>query len=108
MTDFNKHDKTPTGMSLPLQVTEDININSDVRVTYGKAQMQLVAVRKFLGVASDWEVREQHEIMRKALLAHGAYDIVKDGSYSLMQYNPPFTMPWRRSNEIGIHVRAPK
>jgi len=108
MTDYNSNEKTPTGMSLPLQVRDDTDIISDSRVKYGKAQMQVVAVRKFLGVASDREVRDQYDILKNALSADGVYDAVKDGSYSLMQYNPPLTVPWRRSNEIGIHVQAPK
>merc|ERR1712205_93942 len=91
MTDYGTNEKTPTGMSLPLQVPADTDINSDARVTYGRTQMQLVAVRKFLGVASDLEVRDQYDVLKSALIADGVYDAVKDGSYSLMQYNPPLT-----------------
>lgn len=95
VTDYNKDEKSATGMSLSFEVLDNAKVLPDSRVSCLKANLQLVAVRKFLNVASDSEVSEQYDVLKKAVIADGAYDIVKDGSYTLMQYKPPHTMPWR-------------
>jgi hypothetical protein len=35
-----------------------------------------------------------------------AYRSASAGAYSLLQYNPPYTLPWLRRNEIAIALEA--
>ena len=30
-----------------------------------------------------------------------------EGFYSLLQYNPPYTLPWLRRNEVAVPIRMP-
>jgi len=68
----------------------------------------VLAIRKFPGFATDGEVARQKDTLLTALqmdsveldVAHGA--IVP---HVVFQYNPPYTLPIIRLNEIGIPVR---
>merc|ERR1712071_390225 len=64
---------------------------------------RLVAVKAFAGLATDDEVARQ----KKALLSVVSGDsdrLSTDGKVSVLQYNSPFTIPWRRRNEIAVVV----
>lgn len=32
---------------------------------------------------------------------------MESSAYSVYQYNPPYTLPWLRRNELAVKVRAP-
>ena len=41
----------------------------------------------------------------KAAISQDGLQIEKYGGYSLLQYNPPYTLPWLRRNEIAVRGR---
>jgi hypothetical protein len=74
---------------------------SQVRVE--RVPERLVAVSTFPGLVTDPEVARQREKIRGAL--DGTLSMADDGaSYSVLQYNAPFTLPWRRRNEVAVVV----
>ena len=62
----------------------------------------LAAVREFTGICTESEVAKQRALLEDALLFDGiAYDNL---SFQVLQYNPPYTLPWVRRNEVVLKV----
>jgi len=79
---------------------------SDDAVNIERVPERLVAVKAFPGLVTDEEVSRQRDALLSAL---GGADgvIVLDGgeeNVSVLQYNSPLTIPWRRRNEIAVVV----
>ena len=71
---------------------------------------QTLGVARFSGLATDGEVRRNLARLRRDLELGGVTVVAEtaaDGelSYALMQYNPPYTLPWLRTNEIALPVQ---
>ena len=65
---------------------------------------RFVAAKPFAGLVTDEEVSRQKVALLEALMADGTYTPVDDEQVSVLQYNSPFTIPWRRRNEVAIVV----
>jgi len=86
--------------------SDSIDNNNQVEIVQIPAA--LLAIRKFAGFATDGEVARQKDTLLQALemdnvdldVAHGV--IVP---HVVFQYNPPYTLPMVRRNEIGVPVR---
>ena len=66
---------------------------------------RLVAARAFGGIVTEPEVERQRAALAEALGANGAgVDVAAEGEYSVLQYNAPYTVPWRRRNELAVVV----
>jgi len=77
--------------------------NSD-DVSVEEVPARLVAVKAFAGIVTDEEVVRQRDALVAAIEVDGSTRPVEDGSYSVLQYNAPYTVPWRRRNELAIVV----
>jgi hypothetical protein len=75
---------------------------SDVAIKTVPAR--LVAVKAFPGIVTDQEVERQKLALLEALAGDTLVEPV-DEKVSVLQYNSPFTIPWRRRNEVAIVVR---
>ena len=67
-----------------------------------------LAIRKFTGFVTDGEVARQKDALLQALEMDGVELDVAHGSvvpHVVFQYNPPYTLPMVRRNEIGVPVR---
>ncbi|CAE8695787.1 unnamed protein product [Polarella glacialis] len=66
---------------------------------------RLVLVKAFPGVVTQGEVERQRTLLTKVLAADGdRLQPVDASQYSVFQYNPPYTLPWRRLNELAVVV----
>lgn len=81
------------------------------RVEIAKRPSRLVAVLPFPGLVTDEEVQRQREAVVSSLAAAAAgassceiYAPVEPAQVSVLQYNSPITIPWRRRNEVAIVV----
>lgn len=94
---------TPTmAFTMPAQYKlEDLPTPSDGRVTIQEVPAKTVAVVAFSGWATGAAVEKYERQLLDALQLH---DIKPLGSSSLNQYNPPWTLPFLRRNEIMIAV----
>jgi hypothetical protein len=72
-------------------------------VTLHEVPSCTMAVVQFSGWARDAVVEEQTRLLLDTL-ADSAWVAV--GTPSLNQYNPPWTPPWSRRNEVMVQVRA--
>jgi len=76
---------------------------SDTDVNIERVPERLVAVKAFPGLVTDEEVLRQTKALLEVLVEAGVTVEDEDG-ISVLQYNSPFTIPWRRRNEIAVVV----
>ncbi|CAM6001894.1 unnamed protein product [Sphagnum balticum] len=73
-----------------------------VKVSLRDVPPETLAVREFAGIATEGEVARQRAYLEDSLLAAGvSYDNL---SFRVLQYNPPYTLPWLRRNEVAVKV----
>lgn len=90
---------------LPKAYEGSAPLPNDASVQLVDVPERLVAVRPFAGVATAGEVERQRQKLEKALAAdEQELRPVDDSAYSVLQYNPPYTLPWRRRNELAVVV----
>ena len=83
---------------------EDLPEPEDQRVSFREAPAYTAAVIQFSGWASAEKADENWQQLRGFLIAEGI-DIT--GEPTLNQYNPPWTLPFMRRNEIIVPVAVP-
>tara|TARA_X000000950_G_scaffold34401_1_gene36949 strand:- start:746 stop:1345 length:600 start_codon:yes stop_codon:yes gene_type:complete len=83
---------------------EDLPQPEDQRVSFREAPAYTAAVIRFSGWASVEKADENWLQLRRFLIAEGI-DIT--GEPTLNQYNPPWTLPFMRRNEIIVPVAFP-
>jgi len=64
-----------------------------------------VAVTVFGGYARSQVVAQKTEMLLAALNDAENIEVVDPSQTRLMQYNDPFTVPWKRRNEVSVAVR---
>ena len=83
---------------------EDLPEPEDQRVSFREAPAYTAAVIQFSGWASAEKADKNWQQLRQFLIAEGI-DIT--GEPTLNQYNPPWTLPFMRRNEIIVPVAFP-
>lgn len=64
-----------------------------------------VAVSWFPGYAASSEVAAQEKELRRAVELSAKWELVADAPAVVMRYNDPFTLPWKRRNEVALPVQ---
>jgi hypothetical protein len=80
--------------SLPKPLNAQIEID--------QVQRSIVAVIRFSGFTSPKKMDEEAE---KLLMALEGNEIMTKGDPFLMRYNPPWTLPFLRRNEVAVEVK---
>ncbi len=83
---------------------KDLPQPEDQRVSFREAPAYTAAVIQFSGWASAEKADENWQQLQRFLIAEGI-DIT--GEPTLNQYNPPWTLPFMRRNEIIVAVAFP-
>ena len=83
---------------------KDLPQPEDQRVSFREAPAYTAAVIQFSGWASAEKADENWQQLRRFLIAK---DIDITGEPTLNQYNPPWTLPFMRRNEIIVPVAFP-
>jgi len=106
---YNDDESTPSTSTedfpSPLETEEkEVNVKEISSCT--------LAVARFTGFVTDGEVSRQKEALLNALKDDGLeFDVGDDDSSSIphviLQYNPPYTLPVIRRNEIAIPINMP-
>jgi hypothetical protein len=81
-------------MSAPIPTSEEVVLKD--------LPSEIVAVREFSGLVTEGEISRQKAKLEDALIAAGM--IYDSASFKVLQYNPPYTLPWVRRNEICVNV----
>lgn len=81
---------------------EDLPAPLDDTVTLHAVPSRILAAITFGGWATDGRVARHTQSLLQTLVSQ---DIETVGPPSLNQYNPPWTPPWSRRNEVVIEVR---
>lgn len=77
-------------------------IPDEMDVVLKDVSPEITASIEFTGLATDGEVMRQRAALEDALLADGiTYDNL---SFRVLQYNPPYTLPWLRRNEVVLKL----
>lgn len=83
---------------------ENAPIPSSARVSVSdQVRVKVVAV-EFQGFATDGEIRRQLDALQQNLRLSGLAESVNMDTYQVLQYNPPYTLPFLRRNEIILKV----
>lgn len=76
---------------------------SDEAVNIERVPERLVAVKAFPGLVTEDEVSRQKKALLSVLVGDDV-NVLNGDEVSVLQYNSPFTIPWRRRNEIAVVV----
>jgi hypothetical protein len=85
--------------------------SSDAPIEIMEVPSARLAVRKFTGFVTDGEVARQKDTLLQALEMDGVVLDVAHGAvvpHVVFQYNPPYTLPMMRRNEIALQVKRPE
>lgn len=72
------------------------------RVLLKDLPAEIVAAREFTGLVTEGEISRQKAKLEDALIAAGI--VYEPATFKVLQYNPPYTLPWIRRNEITVVV----
>jgi len=93
----------------PLNEKEE-GFNDKGRVNIAEIPPSRLAVRRFTGFVTEGEVARQKGVLLSSLAVDGIEVDVPHGAvvpHVVFQYNPPYTIPIVRRNEIAVPVREP-
>jgi len=71
-----------------------------------KVPSRLVVAKAFGGLTTEKEVERQKAAILEALATDGHYEAADAHQISVLSYNSPFTIPWRKRNEVVLVVTA--
>lgn len=77
---------------------------SDKRISFSKLKAQRFAVIQFSGASSSSNMAKHEDVLRKYIESHGLNAL---GSPQRAVYNPPWTLPFLRKNEVWIPIENP-
>lgn len=97
-------DKWKMSFVMPSKYGSNLPLPKDSSVTIKEVPRKIIAVVAFSGFITDEEV-ERRESRLRDLLNNDTEFRVKEGALvEVAQYNPPFTLPFTRRNEISLEV----
>ncbi|XVF07665.1 hypothetical protein REPUB_Repub06bG0159300 [Reevesia pubescens] len=97
-------DKWQMSFVMPSKYGSDLPLPKDPSVRIKEVPRKVVAVVAFSGFVTDEEVKQRELKLREALKNDRQLQVKKDASVEVAQYNPPFTLPFTRRNEIVLEV----
>uniref|UniRef100_A0A7S0VU75 SOUL heme-binding protein n=1 Tax=Hemiselmis tepida TaxID=464990 RepID=A0A7S0VU75_9CRYP len=92
---------------IPMDKGGDVPAPRDDSVEISEMPAARYAVREFAGFVTDKEVEFQRKELLKDLEAEG-YEVFEGEAVTVAQYNPPYTLPTSRRNEVLIKVGEKK
>lgn len=76
----------------------------DAAITLREQPARRIAVLRFSGLATQANIDAHVESLRSHIAAHGEQAV---GAVTYAFYNPPWTLPWARRNEVMLELRIP-
>ncbi|XP_078434884.1 SOUL heme-binding family protein [Wolffia australiana] len=89
---------------LPSKYGADLPLPNDPTVRIRQVPARIVAVSAFSGFVTDEVAKEKERALRAALTADSEFQVKESTSVEVAQFNPPFTLPFTRRNEVSLEV----
>ncbi|KAJ1381173.1 SOUL heme-binding protein [Sesbania bispinosa] len=103
-TKMEYQDKWKMSFVMPSKYGSNLPLPKDSSVRIKEMPRKIVAVVAFSGFVNDEEVNQRELKLREALKSDRQFKIKEGTSVEIAQYNPPFTLPFQRRNEIALEV----
>ncbi|XP_023748825.1 heme-binding-like protein At3g10130, chloroplastic isoform X1 [Lactuca sativa] len=97
-------DKWKMSFVMPSKYGSKLPLPKNSAVTIQEVPGRTVAVVAFSGFVSDEDVIRRESALRNSLKNDSQYKVKSGASVEVAQYNPPFTLPFTRRNEISLEV----
>ncbi|KAK8563412.1 hypothetical protein V6N13_007637 [Hibiscus sabdariffa] len=97
-------DKWQMSFVMPSKYGSNLPLPKDPSVRIKEVPRKVVAVVAFSGFVTDEEVKQRELRLRDALKNDRQFQVKKGASVEVAQYNPPFTLPFNRRNEIALEL----
>ncbi|KAL4352845.1 hypothetical protein GQ457_06G010030 [Hibiscus cannabinus] len=97
-------DKWQMSFVMPSKYGSNLPLPKDPSVRIKEVPRKVVAVVAFSGFVTDEEVKQRELRLRDALKNDRQFQVKKGASVEVAQYNPPFTLPFSRRNEIALEL----
>ncbi|KAL2345232.1 hypothetical protein Fmac_006517 [Flemingia macrophylla] len=103
-TKSRDQDKWKMSFVMPSKYGANLPLPKDSSVRINEVPRKIVAVVSFSGFVNDEEVKQRELKLREALKSDSQFKTKEGTSVDVAQYNPPFTLPFQRRNEIALEV----
>ncbi|CAJ1885517.1 unnamed protein product [Sphenostylis stenocarpa] len=103
-TKIEDQDKWKMSFVMPSKYGANLPLPKDSSVIIKEVPRKIVAVVSFSGFVNDEEIKQRELKLREALKSDRQFKIKEGTSVEVAQYNPPFTLPFQRRNEIALEV----
>nr|GEW26780.1 hypothetical protein [Tanacetum cinerariifolium] len=97
-------DKWKMSFVMPSKYGSNLPLPKNSAVTIKEVPGRTVAVVAFSGFVTDEDVMRRESTLRDNLKNDSQYKVKTGASVEVAQYNPPFTLPFTRRNEISLEV----
>ncbi|GMJ02912.1 SOUL heme-binding protein 4 [Hibiscus trionum] len=97
-------DKWQMSFVMPSKYGSNLPLPKDPSVRIKEVPRKVVAVVAFSGFVTDEEVKQRELRLRDALKNDRQFQVKEGASVEVAQYNPPFTLPFSRRNEIALEL----
>uniref|UniRef100_A0A0E0K0N0 SOUL heme-binding protein n=1 Tax=Oryza punctata TaxID=4537 RepID=A0A0E0K0N0_ORYPU len=87
---------------MPSKYGPDLPLPKDPSVTIKEVPAKIVAVAAFSGLVTDDDISQRESRLRETLQKDSQFRVKDDSVVEIAQYNPPFTLPFTRRNEIAL------
>ncbi|KAL1821260.1 hypothetical protein ACET3Z_016129 [Daucus carota] len=98
------NDKWQMSFVMPSKYGSSLPLPKDPSVAIKEVPSKIVAVAAFSGFVTDEEVQKREAALRNALKNDTQFYVRIGSLVEVAQYNPPFTLPFTRRNEIALEV----
>ncbi|KAG7581098.1 Regulatory factor effector binding domain superfamily [Arabidopsis suecica] len=101
-------DQTQWRMSfvMPSKYGSNLPLPKDSSVKILEVPRKIVAVVAFSGYVTDEEIERREQELRRALQNDKKFRVRDGVSVEVAQYNPPYTLPFMRRNEVSLEVES--
>ncbi|KAK3154258.1 hypothetical protein QOZ80_2BG0188250 [Eleusine coracana subsp. coracana] len=89
---------------LPSKYGSNLPLPKDPSVTVKEVPSKIVAVAAFSGLVTHDDICKRESKLRKSLQKDTEFRVKGGSVVEVAQYNPPFTLPFARRNEISLEV----
>lgn len=89
---------------MPKKYGDDLPVPVDDSVKIRRVPPKMVAVTAFSGYVTDEEVKLRERKLRSDIEKDNKFRVVESAQAEVSQYNPPFTPPFSRRNEVALEV----